>query len=334
MDGCWVVAGATSWGLTLAWVMARAGTSVKVLVRSEDEASLLREYRTIPARAPFVSLPIDVQVSADPAILRSAAGILAAVPAQRLRGYLRDLAGMLPPRPLLVSACKGIELGSGLRMSEVIAGELAPLEPCVAVLSGPNLAAEIARDLPAATVVASNHAATAEEAAAAFAGPRFRVYTHDDVVGVEYGGALKNIVALAAGISDGLGYGDNAKAGLITRGLVEISRLGMAEGARELTFSGLSGLGDLLATCASPLSRNRTVGLALAAGRSLDDVLKELGHVAEGVPTTDAVRGKALSLGVEMPIVEELWRVLFEGRPPQAAAESLLVRRPRAELQR
>jgi glycerol-3-phosphate dehydrogenase (NAD(P)+) len=217
-----------------------------------------------------------------------------------------------------------------MRMSEVLAAECGGRP--VVVLSGPNLAEEIARGLPATTVAASQDAGAARQVQAALNTSRFRVYTHDDMVGVELGGALKNIIALGAGINDGLGYGDNAKAALITRGLAEITRLGVALGANPLTFAGLSGLGDLIATCASPLSRNRRVGEELGRGRTLETVLSSLGHVAEGVPTTAAAHALAARCGVEMPIVEEMHRVLFENRPAADAARALMEREPRAEL--
>lgn len=326
-----VVVGVTAWGLTLAQLAAQAGASVSLLARDEAEARLVRQCRTHPARTTEVCLPTSVVIEAKPdAVLAHATITLLAVPAQSMRGNVRRLVACLPPGVVLVSAAKGLEIPTGLRMSEVIAQECGGWP--VVVLSGPNLASEIARGLPATTVVASSDTEAALRVQAVLTTPRFRVYTHDDVVGVELGGALKNVIALGAGINDGLGYGDNAKAALITRGLAEITRLGVAMGANPLTFAGLSGLGDLIATCASPLSRNRRVGEELGRGRRLDDVLAVLGHVAEGVTTTEAARELARRHGIEMPIVEEMYRVLFEGRAPADAARMLMGREPRAEL--
>jgi glycerol-3-phosphate dehydrogenase (NAD(P)+) len=327
-----LVVGVTAWGLTLAQLLACAGAAVTVLARDGAEAARVRARRTDPARAPAVCLPPTVTVTADPARALAGAGLVVlAVPAQRMRENARRIAPALPAGAVVVSAAKGLELPAGRRMSEVLAAEC-PRHAGIVALSGPNLADEIARGLPATTVAAAADADAARRVQRALNTPRFRVYTHDDLVGVELGGALKNVVALGAGINDGLGYGDNAKAAFITRGLAEITRLGVAMGANPLTFAGLSGLGDLVATCASPLSRNRRVGEALGRGQPLAEALAALGHVAEGVPTTAAARALARAYGVEMPIVEALYRVLFEGWPPGEAARALMEREPRAEL--
>lgn len=327
------VVGVTAWGLTLAQVLAQAGASVAVLARHEPEAGAVRRERTAPARTAVVRLPASVEVFADAGAALAGAGIVVlAVPAQAMRQNARRVAPHIAPAAVLVSAAKGIEIETGRRMSEVLVEECGGPAGAVAALSGPNLADEVARGLPATTVVASSDADAAGRVQEALTTPRFRVYTHDDVVGVELGGALKNIIALGAGMDDGLGYGDNAKAAFITRGLAEITRLGVAMGANPLTFAGLSGLGDLVATCASPLSRNRRVGAALGRGRPLAEVLADLGHVAEGVPTTRAARRLARIHGVEMPIVDAMYRVLFEGWPPAEAAQALMERAPRAEL--
>ncbi len=327
----WVVVGATSWGLTLAQAIAHARTSVSVLVRSEAEAADIRTHRRHPARAASVRLPASVAITADHAVLERATVALFVVPAQSMRANALAVAEQLAPDAVLVSASKGIEIASGSLMHEVLAGVCGEGR-AVAAISGPNLADEIARGLPAATVVASRDAAAARRVQESLTQPALRVYTSEDIVGVELGGALKNIIALGAGICDGLGFGDNAKASLITRGLAEISRLGAAMGADPLTFAGLSGIGDLIATCASPLSRNHRVGEALGRGEALDVILARLGHVAEGVPTTAATRLLAHRLGVTMPIVEEMHRVLFDGRAPADAVRALMGRSPRAEL--
>ncbi len=328
----WLVAGATAWGLTLAQCLARASTPVTVLTRDPAETALIVSRRTHPARSAAVCLPPEVDITDDPGIVPQCGVVLLAVPAQRMRDNAERLAGLLRPSVVLVSAAKGIETATGCRMSEVLHGVAGPRVRAVVVLSGPNLADEIARGLMATAVAASRNRDAAQRVQAALTTGQFRVYTHDDVVGVELGGALKNIIALATGIGDGLGSGDNAKAALMTRGLAEISRLGVAMGADPLTFAGLSGLGDLIATCASPLSRNRRVGEALGRGRSLPQILATLGHVAEGVPTTAAARMLARRHSVSMPITEEMYAVLFENRSPQAAARALMEREPRAEL--
>lgn len=332
MDGARItVVGVTAWGLTLAQVAAHGGAHVRLLARDGEEADIVRQHRTHPGRTTDVCLPPTVDcLSATGAALADSGLVLLAVPAQAMRATLNRAAPFLMPGAVLVSAAKGLEIATGLRMTEVM-GSACPGHP-VAALSGPNLAGEIARGLPATTVAASVSTAAAERVQAALNSSTFRVYTHDDVVGVELGGALKNIIALGAGINDGLCYGDNAKAAFITRGLAEITRLGVTLGANPLTFAGLSGIGDLVATCASPLSRNRQVGEALGRGRRLEDVLAGLGHVAEGVPTTAAAYRLARRHGVDMPIVEGMHSVLFDGLPPVDAARALMGREPRAEL--
>jgi glycerol-3-phosphate dehydrogenase (NAD(P)+) len=223
-------------------------------------------------------------------------------------------------------------MATGRRMSQVLEEELPNhLHPQICVLSGPNLALEIARGKPASTVVASRNGYAAAKAQEMLMSPTFRVYTNEDVIGVELGGALKNIIAIGAGICDGLGYGDNAKAAFITRGLVEITRLGVAAGANPLTFAGLAGMGDLVATCASPLSRNRFVGEQIAKGKRLEEVLASMKNVAEGVYTTVAALRMAKELGVEMPIAQATYQVLFEGLDPRKAVIELMGRPPRPE---
>jgi glycerol-3-phosphate dehydrogenase (NAD(P)+) len=325
------VVGVTAWGLTLAQLFAHAGSAVSLLARDEAEAETVRHRRTEPRRIAAVHLPPQVSVCAVPEeALNGAEAVVLAVPSQTIRANVERIAAAAPREAALVSAAKGIELSSGLRMTEVIAQVLPEHGPACA-LSGPNLAEEIARGLPAATVVAGP-AGASELVQGALGSPRFRVYTHDDVIGVELGGALKNVIALAAGVSDGMGAGDNAKASLITRGLAEITRLGVALGANPLTFAGLSGLGDVIATCASPLSRNRRVGEELGRGRALADVLAELNHVAEGVATTAAACELADRLGVELPIAAGMNRVLKGEISAVEGARALMEREPRGEL--
>jgi len=325
------VVGATSWGTTLAVVLARTGVPTALVTRTPEEADALDRERENRRLLPGVRIPEGVLIAPlRPEALEGAWLVVLAVPSRTMRENARRLAPLLRRGQAVLSASKGLEADTGLRMSQVLAQELPPGTP-LAVLSGPNLAREIAEGLPASTVVASEDEATARRIQALLNSRRFRVYTSEDVVGVELGGALKNIVAIGAGICDGLGYGANAKSALLTRGLAEITRLGVALGANPLTFSGLAGLGDLVATCFSPLSRNRRVGEELGRGRPLDRILADLGHIAEGVDTTRATLPLARSAGVEMPILETIHAVLFEGLPLAEAVHRLMGRPPRPE---
>jgi len=334
------VVGTTSWGTTLALLLRSKGLQVFLLARTATEAQDLAQRRE-NARLPGVPIPAELPITADgEEALRGAVLIILAVPSQTMRQNLRQIAPALEgrtavrPNTLLLSAAKGLELGSGKRMSEVIQEEMANGDAAIPIgaLSGPNFALEIAQGQPASTVVACRDPAAVRRAQSLLMTPSFRVYTSEDMVGVEMGGALKNIVAIGAGLADGLGYGANAKAAFVTRGLAEIARLGVAGGANPLTFQGLSGLGDLIATCYSPLSRNRYVGQELARGRPLAEVLAGMGHVAEGVSATEAALELARRLGVEMPIATKAREVLFEGLDPRRAAAQLLGREPKDEM--
>lgn len=282
---------------------------------------------------PSLELPDAVSSTAEPAAaLVGTDALVIAVPSRAVRENARRFREALAPRTLVVHGVKGIERESGKRVSQLLLEELPQLTPAgICALSGPNLAPEIARGLPAATVVAATDPAATARAQALLHAPAFRVYTSADLVGVELAGALKNIIALAAGIADGLGYGDNAKAGIITRGLAEITRLGVAAGADAATFAGLAGLGDVVATCYSPLSRNRTAGEELARGSSTEALLERNSGVIEGIDATAAACGLARRLGVEMPIAEALREVLFEGAAPAALIRRLLEREPKEE---
>lgn len=328
------VVGATGWGTTLAIILARRGHPVRLLARTAAEAQALQAARENRALLPGVAFPPDLAILAAPEqALAAARLVIVAVPSRSLRDNARRLCGHLPTGATLLSATKGLEPDTCLRSTEVLAQELPEARGHLAAISGPNLSREIAAGQPAATVVAAAEPARAQEAQRLLSSPLFRVYTSTDVIGVELAGALKNVIALAAGISDGLGFGDNAKAALMTRGLAEIARLGVALGAHPLTFAGLAGLGDLVATCSSPLSRNRSAGQALAQGRPLPEILSGTRQVVEGVPTTAAACTLARRHGVEMPIAEAMRRVLYEGLPPRLAAEALLARAPVSELQ-
>ena len=323
-----VVVGATTWGTTLALVMAGEGRPVTLLARNDAERAGLESARENARFLPGVKFPPSLRVSADAAGAMAGASLaVIAAPSDRLRENARRIAGHLPPDTVVVSAAKGLELPTALRMSEALAEELPPeLRDGICSLSGPNLAKEIAQGKPSSTVVASNSRDAAERAQAALLSVRFRVYTSPDLTGVELAGSLKNIVALGAGICDGLEVGENAKAAFITRALAEIARLGVAAGAEPLTFAGLAGVGDVIATCASRLSRNRYVGEQLALGRAWPEIRASMDNVAEGVNATEAALKMATQLGVEMPIAETTYRVLHEGLSPREAATELMER--------
>ena len=279
---------------------------------------------------PDCELPADLAIESDLSrVVGRVDMLLIATPLAGLRstlGEIRRLASALP----VLWACKGLEAGSAKLPHQIVEEELGAGRRCGA-LTGPSFADEVARGLPTAITLAASDATFARETAAALHHPRLRIYANDDVVGAEIGGAVKNVMAIAAGISDGMGYGLNARAALITRGLAEIARLGGALGGRRETFMGLAGMGDLILTCTGDLSRNRRVGLALAKGLGLADILRELGHIAEGVSTAREVAQLALRLGVDMPITQAVSAVLFDGQPAKAAVEQLLARDPKLE---
>jgi glycerol-3-phosphate dehydrogenase (NAD(P)+) len=275
-------------------------------------------------------LPEAIKVGAQVRELAAGAeAVLSVLPTQFLRPTLQAIAASLPPRALYVSCTKGFERGS-LELPSHILRSLLPGARAV-ILSGPSHAEEVSRDLPAAVVLGSERPDWAQEAQRLLAGPRFRVYTSGDPVGVEVAGAVKNVIAIAAGIADGLGFGDNTRAALLTRGLREMGRLGLALGARSETFAGLAGMGDLIATCTSQHSRNRSVGWRLAGGESLAQILASMSKVAEGVETARTLPGLAERFSVAMPISEQVHEVLFRAKPPRQAVESLMARETRNE---
>ena len=328
------IIGTTSWGITLAMVLARKGVDVRLWARTEQEAAELREAGTSPSLLPDVAFPSQLSVTSSMnEALADAGAVILVVPSQTMRQNIRLVADHLDESMLVVSAAKGLEIGSNKRMSQVIAEEIDPrFRSNICVLSGPNLSREILKGLPAGTVAAAWDEAVARKAQRLLNSSKLCVYTNTDVVGVELGGALKNIIALGAGMVDGLGYGDNAKAALITRGLTEITALGVTLGASPLTFAGLAGLGDLITTCASPLSRNHYVGVELAKGHSLKEITDSMTSVAEGVTTTTAAWNLAQQLGLEMPITEKIYRVLFTGLQPRQAATELMSVEAKHEL--
>ncbi|HET6214517.1 MAG TPA: NAD(P)H-dependent glycerol-3-phosphate dehydrogenase [Micromonosporaceae bacterium] len=327
------VLGAGSWGTAFAKVLADAGTPVTLWARRPEIAASIRDRRANPEYLPGLTrLPDGISVTVDAAeAIDGAELVVLAVPAQTLRGNLAVWSGSLMPDATLISLMKGIELGSTRRMTEVIA-ETAGVPPDrVAVVSGPNLAAEVAAEQPTATVVACTDMARATLVQRAITTRYFRPYTNDDVVGCELGGAVKNVIALAYGMASAMGLGDNTKAMLITRGLAETARLGVALGADPLTFAGLAGLGDLVGTCMSPLSRNRTFGEHLGRGETLEQAQAATRQTAEGVKSCLAIRDLAVRRGVEMPITEQVELVCHEGLDPRVAVGALMSRETKPE---
>lgn len=334
--GTIAIIGAGSWGTALSIVLGQAGWRINLWARRAKIADAIERTRQNPEYLSDYPLPGSAAATAE--MSRAVAGadlIIAAVPSQGMRSVCERLALHIQPDVGVVTAAKGLEQQTGSRMSEVVADCLGPnREGKIAALSGPNLAPEIAAGNASATVAACPDAAFAARVQAALGTPRFRVYTNPDLLGVELGGALKNVIAIGAGVSDGLGFGDNSKAALITRGLAEITRLGVALGARAETFRGLSGIGDLVATCAGAKSRNHFVGCKLAQGRPLHAILAEMApQIAEGIETTRAALRLAAQVGIEMPITAAVHEVLFEGLAPLEAVKSLMTRAWRDELE-
>ncbi len=326
------VFGSGSWGTTFAMILAEAGTRTTVWGRREEIVKAIDGRHENPDYLPGVALPRSLRATADPAAAMDDADVVVlAVPAQTLRGNLAGWKPYIPEKAVLVSLMKGVEQGTCKRMSEVIC-EVAgvPLER-VAVVSGPNLVGELVQRQPAATVVASVDEAVATRLQEACHVPWFRPYTNPDVVGVELGGAVKNVIALAVGVAVGMGLGDNVAATLMTRGLAEISRLGAALGADPHTFAGLAGMGDLIATCTSPLSRNRTFGENLGRGMTLSEVIAATRQTAEGVKSCESVLELARKHDVEMPITEVVVGVVHDGMSPREAAMLLMSRTPKPE---
>ena len=323
---------AGSWGTAFAMVLADAGCEVTLWGRRPELVEAVNTTHVNPDYLPGVRLPDSVTATTDAAAALAGADFaFLTVPSQTLRENLAAWTPLLEPQTVLVSLMKGIELGTAKRMSEVIA-EVAGVGPeRVAVVSGPNLAREIANRQPAASVVACADELVAKRLQAACHTPYFRPYTNTDVVGCELGGAVKNVIGLAVGMADGMGLGDNTKATLITRGLAEITRLGVALGADPYTFAGLAGMGDLVATCSSPLSRNHTFGTNLGRGMSLAETIAATSQTAEGVKSCESVLDLARRSGVEMPLVEAVVDVVHKGRPTQEVLAALMARSAKPE---
>ncbi|WP_046776296.1 NAD(P)H-dependent glycerol-3-phosphate dehydrogenase [Streptomyces yangpuensis] len=326
------VFGTGSWGTAFAIVLADAGCEVTLWGRRREVVDAINTGRTNPDYFPDVELPANIRATGDPAEAAAGADFtVLAVPSQTLRDNLAAWAPLLAPDTVLVSLMKGIELGTAKRMSEVIEEVAKVPAERIAVVTGPNLAAEIAARQPAASVVACVDEAVAQRLQAACHTPYFRPYTSTDVIGCELGGAVKNVIGLAVGIADGMGLGDNTKGSLITRGLAEATRLGVAMGADPLTFSGLAGLGDLVATCSSPLSRNHTFGTNLGRGMTLEETIAVTKQTAEGVKSCQSVADLAGRHGVDMPITETVVDIVHHGKPTLVALKELMGRSAKPE---
>ncbi|BCS88559.1 NAD(P)H-dependent glycerol-3-phosphate dehydrogenase [Pseudodesulfovibrio sediminis] len=321
------VLGAGAWGTTLANMLAKNGVETVLWAREAEVADEIRATRENKTFLPGFTLSDKLDVESDPAI--AFAGVdyfLLVIPSQFIRPALESFKDVLPDNPVIVCASKGIELNSLLPMSKVVAEALEGKRPRYASMSGPSFAAEVSADMPTSVALGCEDHELGRELQEAFSNPYFRVYYTPDYRGVELGGAVKNVIAIAAGMADGLQFGHDARAALITRGLAELSRLGMAMGGQERTFMGLSGMGDLVLTCTGDLSRNRQVGLRLGQGAKLDEIIGEMKAVAEGVKTTKALHDLAKKLNVDLPITEEVYAILYEDKDPATATRDLMSR--------
>ncbi len=327
------VLGAGSWGTALALSLARAGRSVHLWARRPELARTIGETRENREYLPGAHLPATIEVSADmEAAIEGADLWLFCTPSQSVRSVAEKLVGKASANLIVFSAAKGIETGTLMTTTQVLADVLKAVPRSrMGVLYGPSHAEELAQDQPTAVVASGYDMAVAREVQHTFMTPALRVYVNDDVMGVEVGGSVKNVLAIAAGMSDGVGAGDNAKAALVTRGIAEIRRLGLAMGARPLTFAGLTGIGDLVVTCMSRHSRNRHLGEQIGRGRALEAVQAEMNMIAEGVATTASVHALAQRHGIEMPITEAVYQILFENKPPREALRELMQRAPKHE---
>lgn len=326
------VVGAGSWGTANAISLSNKGISVSLWIRNTELLESIKNTRENNTYLPDVTLPSGINVTNDiEKCCEDSDIIVLGTPSHAVRDIISNIAHLVKKHQVIVNLAKGIENDTLNRMSEIIE-EYLPENP-IAVLSGPNHAEEVARNIPSATVVSSKNEKTAQFIQDVFMTPNLRVYTNPDIVGVELGGSLKNVIALGAGICDGLGFGDNTKAALMTRGVVEISRLGVALGARQSTFSGLSGVGDLIVTCTSMHSRNRRAGIAIGQGKTLNDVLHSTKMVVEGVRTTKSAFELAKKTGTEMPITREIYKVLFENANVKDSVLNLMLRSKTNEME-
>jgi len=318
------IIGAGAWGTTLAILAAENGNDVTIWSFEKDVADHINELRENKKYLNGFPIPSNIQASTDLVKSLESEILILVTPSQFMRSVLKTAKSHIRKEHIIVCASKGLEVDSKKMMTTVIEEELGRRDICV--VSGPNISKEIARGLPAATVAASKDPAVSRKVQETFNSGRFRVYTNDDVIGVELGGTLKNVIAIAAGVADGLMLGDNAKSALMVRGIAEITRLGVAMGGKAETFAGLSGMGDLITTCSSTLSRNHFIGAEIAKGRKLKEIREKMYDVAEGVPTAKAARELAKKMKIDMPITEEVYKVLYEDKDPFKAISSLMAR--------
>ncbi|MBL8937979.1 MAG: NAD(P)-dependent glycerol-3-phosphate dehydrogenase [Archangium sp.] len=328
------VFGAGSFGTAIASVLAHTFDEVVLWGRDPATIAALNEQHENPGYLPGLKLSPKIRGTTDLQAAAEGAELVAvATPSQATRDLMSKVATFVPSHVPVVSVAKGIENETLLTMTEVLEQCLPEsYHPSIAVLSGPSFAKEMVLGMPTVVTIASRWEKTAKKAQALFSSEKFRAYTSTDVVGVQVGGSLKNVIAIAAGMGDGMGLGHNTRAAIITRGLAEISRIAMRMGANPLTLSGLAGMGDLVLTCTGELSRNRKVGMELGKGRSLDEILKEMKQVAEGVKTAKSAKDLSTKLGVELPICDQVYRIAYEGKSPKAAVLDLMVRSPKSEL--
>jgi glycerol-3-phosphate dehydrogenase (NAD(P)+) len=324
------ILGDGGWGTTLALMLAKKGHAVTLWGAFADYTKIMLKTRHNPKFLPGIKIPLGIKITND---IKSAARdkeiIVLAIPSQYTRLTLKKVAGNFAKKTIFLSVTKGIEINSAKRISEIIRAELGPVK--LAVLSGPTIAVEVAKEVPTAAVIASTDKRIRKIIQTVFSTKRFRLYTNPDVIGVELGGSLKNVIAIACGVSDGLGFGTNTKAAILTRGLAEISRLGKAMGAELKTFSGISGLGDLVTTCISQQSRNRSVGELIGKGRSLKEICRHMQMVAEGIPTAKSAYALSLKYKIDMPIVKEVYHLLYKHKSPLRAVNDLMTRKNKEE---
>lgn len=328
-----VVIGAGSWGTALGLVLARKGHDVTLWERDEKIAKTLQEERENKRLLPGIIFPENLNVTNElNGLLKGVKYVVLSVPSQALRSVIEKISSQIEENTILINTAKGIEVKSGETLSEVIKEEIkGKYHKNIVILSGPTHAEEVALEIPTA-IVAAGESEKAKAVQELFNTDRFRVYMSTDILGVELGGAVKNCLAIGAGIADGMGYGDNAKAALVTRGITEMIRFGKALGANEMTFSGLTGIGDLIVTCGSKHSRNRFVGEELGKGRKIDDILANMIMVAEGVATVKAVHEKIKKLNISMPIVESIYDIIYEGADPKEKVKELMTRELKEEF--
>ncbi|AEV69087.1 NAD(P)H-dependent glycerol-3-phosphate dehydrogenase [Acetivibrio clariflavus] len=326
------IIGAGSWGTALSVLLAKSGHSVKMWSIFKEEVEMINKVREHIDKLPGVLIPNGVKATDDvEEAIDNTHLLVMVVPSHTVRTNAKEISKYVKDGTIVVSCSKGIEEGTGLRLSEIIKQEIPQCE--IVALSGPSHAEEVGKDVPTAVVAASENIKAAEYVQDIFMSPKFRVYTNSDIIGVELGGALKNSIALCAGISDGLGFGDNTKAALMTRGITEITRLGVSMGARRETFAGLAGIGDLIVTCTSMHSRNRRAGILIGQGKSLKEAVDEVKMVVEGVVTTKAAYELAMKKDVVMPITTEAYNVLFNGKNAKQAVVDLMMRDKRNEVE-